>query len=168
MENKKILVVYYSKSGNTERVAKDIAIRLNADIEKIIDKKNRAGLIGFIAGGRDAMKKKTTEIGLIEKNPAAYDLVIIGTPVWAGDMAPAARTYLVQNKDKIRNFACFETSGGTAAEKIAVSIEEAVGKKCLASMGLTVQELKNDKICQEKKAAFANAINNAAIRSGGG
>lgn len=162
MENKKILVVYYSKSGNTERAAKDIATRLNADVEKISDKKNRGGLLGFITGGRDAMKKNLTEIDPLAKDPAGYDLVIAGTPVWASDMVPAVRTYLAQNKDKIKNLACFETSGGTAAEKIAASIEGVAGKKCLASMGLVTPELKNDKTYQEKISVFVNAINNLA------
>jgi flavodoxin len=159
MENKKILVAYYSKSGNTERVAKNIAQRLNADMEKIIDKKNRGGLIGFITGGRDAMKKKTTEIGATDLDPAVYDLIIMGTPVWAGDMVPAVRSYLAQNKEKIKNLAFFETSGSTASEKIAVSFEEAFGKKCLALAGLTAQELKDEKVCQEKIAAFVDTVN---------
>lgn len=35
----KILIVYYSKTGNTEKIVKEIISNLNADAEKIIDKK---------------------------------------------------------------------------------------------------------------------------------
>lgn len=37
----KVLVVYYSRTGNTERAVLELAEQLNADIEKIIDCKNR-------------------------------------------------------------------------------------------------------------------------------
>ena len=41
----KILIAYYSKTGNTERVAKDLASQLGADLEKVIDRKNRKGIL---------------------------------------------------------------------------------------------------------------------------
>ncbi len=160
MENqKKILVAYYSKTGNTERVAKDIASGLGADLEKIIDQKDRSGIFGFIFGGRDAMKKRGTKIGILNYDPAAYDLVIIGTPVWASNPVPAARTYLEENKSKIKSLAFFETSGGTAPEKIAVFIEEVVGGKAAVIAGFNQKELREEKTYKEKIAAFVEAIN---------
>jgi hypothetical protein len=45
------LVVHYSRTGKTERVARDLAWRLGANVESIIDAKNRNGLPGFLAGG---------------------------------------------------------------------------------------------------------------------
>ena len=158
----KILVVYYSKSGNTERVAKEIAAGLSADVEKIIDKKSRKGLFGFILGGRDAMKKTTTDIEPGKSDPANYDLVIVGTPVWASSMTPAARTYIGKSKGKIKNFAFFETSGGTNAENILPGMEEAAGKKAAAFTGLTASEMKNEATFRAKIAAFVEAVKKTA------
>jgi len=59
---KNILVVFYSRSGNTKKVATDIASALGADLEEIVEKKNRQGNLGWLSGGRDAMKKAQTEI----------------------------------------------------------------------------------------------------------
>jgi multimeric flavodoxin WrbA len=37
----------------------------------------------------------------MKKNPAGYDLVIFGSPIWAGNIAPAIRTYINQYGDSI-------------------------------------------------------------------
>ena len=159
MENqKKILVAYYSKTGNTERVAKDIASGLGADLEKIIDQKDRSGIFGFILGGRDAMKKRGTKIGILNYDPAGYDLIVVGTPVWGSNIAPAVRTYLDANRGKIKSLACFETSGGTPIEKIGAFVEEAAGKKIVAKAGFEQKDLREEKTYKEKVSFFVEAI----------
>jgi len=54
----KALVVYYSRTGNTKFVAEKIAQELGADIEEVIDKKNRFGLINYLRAGGDALRRK--------------------------------------------------------------------------------------------------------------
>jgi len=101
----KILVVFYSRTGNTRRVGEEIAKNLNADIDEIIDKKKRSGIIGWLRCGKDAFFKKLTEIEN-KKRPEEYDVAIIGTPVWMGTISPAIRTYLSQNKFNKTAFFC--------------------------------------------------------------
>jgi flavodoxin len=157
-KNKKALVVYYSRTGTTERVAKDVAAALGADIEKLIDKKNRKGVWGFFGGGRDAMRKRKTELGPLQKDPAEYDLVVLGTPVWAWNMTPAIRTYLDTNKARLKSTAYIITASGTPAEKIVPLCEEVAGKKCAAYVGFTAPELKDEKIYKEKLAKFVGEL----------
>jgi len=151
---KKILVVYYSKTGNTERVAKDVASALGADLEKVIDRKDRHGFFAFFTSGRDAQKKRETEIEPPQKNPADYDLVVVGTPVWAWNITPAIRTYLDMQKGKFKNIAYIITAGGTPAEKIIPLCEEVTGIKPMAYAGFVGQELRDEKIYKEKVAKF--------------
>jgi len=56
------LVVYYSRRGNTRFVAEKISQEIGADIEEIIDKKKRKGLLGFILSGYDATRGRVTKI----------------------------------------------------------------------------------------------------------
>ena len=56
----KPLVIFYSRTGWTKKVAENISKNLNCDIEEVVDHKKRNGLFRFITSGRDAMKKKTT------------------------------------------------------------------------------------------------------------
>ena len=108
----KILVVYYSRTGNTKKLAQKLAQKSLADIDEIVDLQNRSGVLGFLKGGRDAFRKKRTEINY-DKNPENYDVVVIGTPVWVGTMAPAVKSYL--EKHALKNVAFFCTYGGQPA-----------------------------------------------------
>lgn len=54
---KRILVVYHSLSGNTERVAEDLATRLDAEREKIGDIQNRRGWLGYLRAALDSIRE---------------------------------------------------------------------------------------------------------------
>lgn len=77
----KTLVAYYSRTGTTRRVGEAISELLKCDIENIVDKKSRAGVLGYLAAGRDATMKRLTEIESPKFDPATYDLVVVGTPI---------------------------------------------------------------------------------------
>lgn len=155
---KKILVVYYSHTGHTRKVAQDIASKLNADIEELIDKKNRSGFINYFKAGKDASQKKLTEINDIQKKPGNYDLIIIGTPVWAWSMTPAVRTYVTKYKNNFKQIASFCTAGGAGMDKVLNSINELAGKKSIVSLSYARKELKNQEIYNKKMNEFIESI----------
>lgn len=125
----KRLVVYYSRTGNTEKVGEKLAKKIGADTERIIDKKNRkTPLIGFILAGYHALKEKETEISEINHDPSDYDLVVVGTPVWAGAITPAVRTYLNMFREKLPKVAFYCTSGGGDVDKVFRQLKECSGK----------------------------------------
>jgi len=123
----KILVAYYSRTGTTKKVAEEISKTLKADLDEIVDKKNRTGALGYVIAGKDASLKKLTEINF-KKDPKNYDLVILGTPTWAWKMTPALRTYLNQNNSKLKNLAYFVTMGGSGGDSVIKEIEKIVNK----------------------------------------
>ena len=64
----KTLVIYYSRTGNTKFATETIAAELGADIEEVIDLKNRQGRLAFLSAGRDAISGKETKIAQTKKN----------------------------------------------------------------------------------------------------
>jgi flavodoxin len=137
----KILVVYYSRTGATKNVAEHIAKALKCDIEQVLDRKDRSGAWGYMAAGRDAMKKKLTGISSTKKNPAGYDLVVVGTPVWAWTVCPAVRTYLEKNKNSLDKVAFFCTMAGSGAEKAFAEMESVCAKKPVVTLSLLTKEV---------------------------
>ena len=121
-----------------------MAEKLHSDTEKIIDLKNRKGILGFIFGGRDGMNKNLTKIKRTENDPSNYDLVILGTPIWVG-LPPAMRTYLNENKNSFKKVAFFCTMGGSKWEELFLEMENIVNKKPLATMAITTAEVKANK-----------------------
>jgi flavodoxin len=131
----KILVVYYSRTGMTAKIAKEISARVGADMEEVIDKKNRKGLLGWLSAGRDAGARKLTEIGESKRDPSLYGLVVIGTPVWNSNISTPIRTYITRYKDKFQDVALFCT-GSAEDHKVLGDMEALIGKKPLASLKL--------------------------------
>ncbi|MEM3403056.1 MAG: flavodoxin [Nitrososphaeria archaeon] len=153
----KTLVVYYTRTGNAKFMAETIAAELGADIEEVIDLKNRQGRLAFLPAGRDAMFGKETEIAQTKVIPADYDLIIIGQPVWAGSPTPAIRTYLKKNDLSGKKVALFfsDSNLGQAVEKIKALMPNStfVGK-----LALPAKELRNKEETKKKIADWCNTL----------
>lgn len=103
------LVVFYSRSGLTKQLGIEIARKLSADFEEIIDKKNRKNFLGFLISGYEAITQKLANIKIPEKDPQNYDLIVICSPVWAGSLSSPVRAYLELYKEKIKKVAFVAT-----------------------------------------------------------
>ncbi|MEO8063514.1 MAG: flavodoxin [Pseudomonadota bacterium] len=154
----RILVVHYSLSGNTERVADDLATRLGADREKIGDLKSRRGLPGYLRAIFDSIRERHAEITALEKNPKDYALTIIGTPIWAGKITPAVRSYLRMHRGRFNDVAFFTTSGSTAAQKVVPDMERLAGRQAVAFTGFNYGDIKTPALYEEKISAFIAAV----------
>ncbi len=148
----KTLVSFYSQTGNTKKVAQQIAQILKANIDEIHDLKNRKGIFGFLSGGKDAIFKKQTTIKN-KLNPENYDLIIIGTPVWAGNMTPAIRTYFCKYEFKKLSFfcTCDSSQSNTFKEMMILS------KKPITTLEINSKELNQNKH-KEKIKQFCEKI----------
>ncbi|MEM4267500.1 MAG: flavodoxin [Candidatus Woesearchaeota archaeon] len=131
------LVIYYSRTGNTRLVAEMIAKELNADIEEIVDKTSREGVLGYLRAGRDAIRKKMTRIESIKKKPEKYDTIIIGQPVWGWTMVPALRTFLSKYDIGRKRVALFCTMGSSGDKKCFAETEKMIpNAEIIAKIGI--------------------------------
>lgn len=138
----KALVVYYTRTGTTKKVAEEIAKHLKADIEEIIDTKNRKGVIGYLKSGRDAMRKRLTTIHSAKMDAASYDVVAIGTPIWGWALTPAVRTYINENKLRFKKVAFFCTMGGSGGARAFQDMTFLAAKRPVAVLELKTAEVK--------------------------
>lgn len=97
-----VLVVYYSRTGTTRRVATELAAIGGWDVEPLIDMKPRDGLIGYGRSLLDSILGRTTQLAAPRHNPADYDLVVVGTPVWSASISTPIRTWLEEHVGHLR------------------------------------------------------------------
>jgi flavodoxin len=149
--NMKILVVFNSRTGNTRKVAEELVRILGADLEELLEEKSRKGIIGYIRTGQESMKKEVGSIKPTQKDPSTYDLVILGTPIWAWTMSVPIRTYISLNKDKFRSVAFFCTNDGN--KKLTFEeMETACGKKPVSTFELLGKEVKAGNFADKLKS----------------
>jgi flavodoxin len=115
---KDILVVYFSRSGYTQRMAEHIARVTAADCEAIRERSSRKGLRGYWRSAREALRGRAVDIEPDTLQPRDYALVIIGTPVWAGHVSSPVRAWITRHRDELRRVALFCTQGGSGGEKV--------------------------------------------------
>ena len=153
----KSLVTYYSRTGTTKAVGEAIARKLGADCEEIIDLKKRTGLrpIRFLIAGREAMGRKLTNIKF-DRSPDDYDLIIVGTPIWAGNITPAVRTYLGSQRLEGKRVAFFCTDGD-GCEKAFEDMKKLVPKAIVCgSLGIPEKEVKTSAHLEKVKTFVAS------------
>jgi hypothetical protein len=153
-----VLVVYYSVSGNTARVARDIGKAVDADVESLRDRGHGTGFWGYLKAGLDSARGKSAALGELKFNPRNYALTIIGTPVWAWHMTPAIRAYLNRYKAEFLEVAFFVPSGDTDADKIVPSMESIVGRRAVGFTGFNGRQLADQSVYVARLDAFLKSL----------
>ncbi|MFW9919605.1 MAG: flavodoxin family protein [Candidatus Thorarchaeota archaeon] len=138
------LVVYYSRTGNNRTIAQSIAKALSADIDEIVDKKNRKGKLNWLLAGRDSRAQKLTDIEY-KKNPQDYDTIIIGAPIWAWNPIPPLRTYLQEVDLKGKRVALFICSKSEAYKNMFTRLAEMIpDSEIIARFGIMEDRFRNE------------------------
>ena len=135
----KMLVLYYSQTGNTQAVAELIAATTGADIEAIVPVVPYDGdYNATIERGRDELfGKNFPEVQPVAADVAKYDVIFLGFPVWFGTYAPPVETVLnsldLAGK-KIVPFCTFGSGGLDSSSKNLA--EKLVGSEILPGYGV--------------------------------
>lgn len=110
----KVLIAYYSWSGNTKEVAEAIQEKTGGELFEIqtteaYPKEYKAtteqAKKEISEGFKPELKGKVPEM-------AGYDIVFVGSPVWWGTIAPAVSSFLAENNLQGKKIIPFITHGG--------------------------------------------------------
>jgi len=81
------VVVYYSNTGNTRRIAEQIAEQLGAELAEVTCQRYLRWY-GPAAMAWDIFTRHIPVVDVVAPVHAEYDLVVVGGPVWAAHAAP--------------------------------------------------------------------------------
>jgi flavodoxin len=130
----KFLVVYFSRTGYTRRVAEEVAAALGAELEALREPRDRKGFFNYMRSGREALTKRQAPIEPMVQDPAEFELVVLGTPVWAGHVSSPMRTYVAEHGRDFRSVAIFCTQHSSGADKVFRELAALVGKEPIATL----------------------------------
>lgn len=131
--DKKILIAYFSWSGNTKVIAEKIHSQTGGDVFEIIPQKPYPS--DYHETTVLARKEKENNVHPELKNKidiSAYDIIFVGTPAWWYTMAPPVMTFLEENNFEGKTIVPFVTHGGGGGYSIASDMKKlASGAKVL-------------------------------------
>lgn len=110
----KALIVYYSYGGNTRRIAELLQKQTGADMAEIQTQTPYTGSYNVVVEqGQDEVRRGyMPPIRPLAVNPADYDAILLGTPVWWYTFAPAVKTFLHDYPLTGKTIDPFATNGG--------------------------------------------------------
>lgn len=148
------LIIYYSESENTKKVAETLAYQLKCDIIRIKDMKKRSGILNKFNSSIDAFRENKTEIYPSNIDISAYDIIYIGTPTWASNPTPAIITLIdrldLKGKDVVL-FATMSSSGGKSTikrmqEKVEIRGARVIETFTLKTKDKTLNQIEDDSV----------------------
>lgn len=157
MAGPRILVVYYSRSGTTRKIAETLSEALCCDLEQIVEAKSRTGFFGYMRSLVEARQKRPSVIAPTKRDASSYDLVVVGTPVWGWSVSSPVRAYLLANRDRLPETAFFCTLGGAGGANAFAPMQDITGKVPRALCAITVREVKSGSY-RERASAFAKVL----------
>lgn len=123
-------IVYFSLSGTTEYVAKFISGVIGGDLIPL--EPNEAYKSGKFSKYRNVTEIKNNPYPVLKHydfDSYKYDMIIFGTPVWAGKPAPPIMTFIRDNDLHGKRIAYFTTSISGNAEKAFSILLDEISKK---------------------------------------
>ena len=146
----KTLVVYYSRSSNTKAVAEQIQRTLSADILEI------KTVQPYPQDYRETttQAKKEIESGFkpqlqpVSIDLNQYDTIILGSPIWWGNVATPVTSFLTQNPLAGKTVLLFVTHGGSGIANSLSNVKQlcptATVKEALAIRSSDVHSSQNN------------------------
>ena len=146
------LIVYFSDSGNTERVANTIQSLVGGDMARI------EAIIPYPKSDTDKtyVAKREQESGArpeyepLGVNVSDYDVIFLGYPIWWGDMPMVVYTFLENNDFNGKIIAPFATYGrtglGNSVNEIKRIAHGATVTECFRMRGAETRQNHSDAI----------------------
>ena len=140
MSDKRVLIAYYSYSGNTKAAAEKIQNLTNGDLFEIKPKKEYPKNYNEVVSLAQEEKQKDVRPELVDNgNVKDYDIIFVGTPVWWYTMASPVKTFLSENDFSGKIIVPFCTHGGGGASATYSDMQK-LAKGAVVKEGYTSYE----------------------------
>jgi flavodoxin len=152
--------IYHSYSGTTRKIAETVRAACGGDSIEVVPRQGYNTLTAYTLGCMRARKGECDPIDPEVIDVSAYNLIVIGTPVWAFRATPAVNAAVAALKGaEGKRAVVFATCGGSPGETIP-RLKEALAMKGTSVVGEMVFARK-DTEDREKVAALTRMVMNA-------
>ncbi len=101
-KDSKKIVVFFSRTGYTKKLAYEIADEKGAEILEIKTTEKIDGNLGFWWCGRFGMHRWGMNLEKTNFNPSKYDEITICSPIWVFSLSSPVRQFCIENAGKIK------------------------------------------------------------------
>jgi len=115
----KPLIIYYSHTGNNEKLALKIKDRLGCEILKIDEKKKRKTISILL----DFIFNRNSKLSGYQIADHEHDVFILIAPIWGGRIASPMRAFIEKESCRICKYFFISLCNGVAGQKDKIAAE---------------------------------------------
>ncbi|MBN2324042.1 MAG: hypothetical protein JXQ30_09920 [Spirochaetes bacterium] len=151
----KALIVYYSWTGNTKTVADAVSSVTGGKLRPLEEKHKRRKRSGFLGAAFGALVGARSVLLNPDYDTSEYEMVFIGTPVWAMHPAPAINSFLRYASLQGKSVYLFTTNASGKPQRTLESLTKKIRKKGGTLVGsFSIRTDRNLKVDPKKALEF--------------
>lgn len=138
---KKVLVVVYSLTGNSRRLAKRLCSQRGWQMAEIVETRPRSGPLGILRCVLDSLFRRQPAIrydGPFAKN---FDAVILVSPIWVGRLAGPMRSFVTRRRDHLPEVGVISVMGGPGEPDAPAEVRDLIDKPLILDAAVTAREI---------------------------
>ncbi|HJV59760.1 MAG TPA: flavodoxin [Albitalea sp.] len=156
----KVLVVAYSYTGTSLRLAQLLAGLQQWTLAEVREAGPRSGAAGTWRCVMDSLLRRTPAIRYEGPDPAAFDAVVLVSPIWAYRLAGPMRSFVATRRDSLPDVAMISVMGERGAANAVAEVTRLLGRAPLMDTAFKTREVE-DGSCGGRLQAFGRAVQQA-------
>jgi hypothetical protein len=152
-----VLVVVYSYTGTSRRVAQRLAAERGWPIGEVIDAKPRSGWLRCVL---DSAFRRRPAIRYAGPDPETFDTVVLVSPIWVEGLSAPMRSFVAGHAAKLRDVAVVSVMGSKGAPHAVAEIARLIGHRPILAAAFKQREVK-DGSADARIGAFAREVEGA-------
>lgn len=116
----KILIIYFSFSGNNRLLAEHLAARIGCDICSIVEKHRRTAITIIL----DMLFKREPKLQPLEYSVRNYDHILLVAPIWDAKLANPMKALIKKEKSALSHYSFISLCGYERPEQEASITQE--------------------------------------------
>lgn len=155
-------IVYYSRSGHSERLAQRLAVDLGGELLELRAPAYDPPFFGYARAAYDSLRQRDMPVSGPMPSVAGFARIVLCGPVWTSYPAVPLRTFLRAHRQQPGPIALFLTSGGHSPAHKAFAAAAADLNRPLAAISMLPNAAEGTDEEERSIAAFLVDLERAA------
>ena len=160
-----VLVVCYSNTGTTRRLAELLCSHHGWPMGEITETRSRAGAAGTLRCVLDSLFRRRPAIRYQGPDPDDFHTVVLMSPIWVYRLAGPMRSFVTSHRGTLRRVAVILTMGSAGASNAIAEIAHVLGHAPILVNTFTTRQVKDGSATTHLEA-FGDRLVPPSVRSG--
>ena len=153
----KTLVIFYSYTGTSKRLAQLLGAQLGWQLGEVVEVRSRGGAAGILRCMADSLLRRRPRIRYEGPDAKNFESVVLVSPVWFYRLAGPMRSFVADCGLDLRAVAVVSVMGSKGGSNAAAEIARLMGREPLLAASFSAREVE-DGSCASRLQALGRTL----------